>query len=180
MDPATQSELLSVRGQHKALWIWSLLLIIAVFLFRNVQSTFRLRAVDPRILSTPMGNFASMFQVDWVSPLARRVALLVSVWYLLRFLRHHLLPAPSGSAPSPAPARETKDSQTSSAVSYTLTGEPVIDSGDEGPIPATPQATVGATDDGPRLLWIALAAIVVALAIEVAADAWALVASLAS
>ena len=171
----------SIRGQHKALWIWSLLLGVAVFLFQNVRPTFRIEAApafpvpgNPRILNTPMGNFTSMFHVDWVSSLARRVALLVSVLYLLRFLRHHLLPAPSGSAPSPAPPRQAPASTTPAAVSYTLTGEPVIEAGDEEPMPVTSLVTVGATNGGPRLLWIALAAIVVALAIEAAADAWAL------
>jgi hypothetical protein len=50
----------------------------------------------------------------------------------------------------------------------------VIEAGDEEPMPVTSLVTVGATNGGPRLLWIALAAIVVALAIEAAADAWAL------
>lgn len=156
MDQATNVEM---QVRRHSLWIWSLLLAIAVVLFQSAQLTFRPRA--------PIGNFTSMFRVDWVSPLARRVALLVSVLYLLRFLRHYLLAAPREVPKTPS-------------VSYTLTGEPVIEDPDEEPMPAGTPVTVGAADDGPSLLWRALTAIVVALAIEIAADVWALLVPIGS
>jgi len=125
---------------------------------------------NPEPPKTPVGNFISMFHVAGFFPLARRVALLVSVLYLLRFLRHHLLPAASGPDPLP----DVKVAKTTPALSYTLTGEAVVESDDEEPVSASTPLTVGATYDGRGLLWRALAAIVVALAIQVAADVWAL------
>ena len=153
-DSAVLTHVNSPPKQYGAIWIWSFLMAIVVVLFRIEGFPGML---NPRMASL---YFAS------ASLVPMRAALLVSLLYLLRFLRYHLLPPLLVSNPDPMAA-----SSETPPVGYTLTGTPVVESGEE-------QAT--ADSDGVRLLSCAFIAITVALAVEVAVGACAFLIALAS
>ncbi len=168
-EPANSAVLTHVNSppkQYGAIWIWSFLIAIVVVLFRIEGFTLSGGPASALLLPGMLNPRMASWYFASASLLAMRAALLVSLLYLLRFLRYHLLPSLLVSNPDPMAA-----SSETPPVGYTLTGTPVVESGEE-------QAT--ADSDGVRLLSCAFIAITVALAVEVAVGACAFLIALAS
>jgi hypothetical protein len=168
-EPANSAVLTPVNSspkQYGEIWIWSFLMAIVVVLFRIPG--FTLSGGQASALSLPgiLHPRMAFWYFAGASLVAMHAALLVSVLYLLRFLRYHLLPPLLVSNPGPMAA-----SSETPPVGYTLTGTPVVESGEEQ---ATPDS------DGVRLLSCAFIAITVALAVEVAVGACAFLIGFAS
>jgi hypothetical protein len=173
---------------YQPIWIWSLLMAVAVVAFfasGNAASAGLMVTVgqtsmplSPFLvrpgqtaggLSSPnLDVFRFLTYVAAASAIAVRAALLVAILYLLRFLRYHLLPPLFAQRPRSAPAQPPAPRPPEA--SFTLTGSAIVESAEEQDSPHT-LAELPGNADGAGLLWRALAAIAIALSVEVAASA---------
>ena len=144
----------SVLRKYGKIWIWSILsAAIAAFSVRSISGLLQVSSLlnysgNPRIQypAAPMIVFA----------LIQTGATLFSVYCLLQFLRYHVLPILFPPAPAAA------------AEAYTLTGSSAA--GPPGAEASTVEAAPAeAVPDGGVLLYRAFAAVVIALAADVAA-----------
>jgi hypothetical protein len=152
---STPDNLDAVLRKYGKIWIWSILsAAVAAFSLKYFATNGMLTLPNlTGILGTPRSS-------PW-SPLAMLLAFLpslgalASVYFLLQFLRHHIVPI---LFPPAAPAREPQPETQG----FTLAGEPIVE------YTAAPVARVTLVPDGGQLLYRAFAAVVIAMAVEAA------------
>ena len=91
----------SILKKYGKIWIWSILSAAVAAL--SVRSVNALNMVQLPLLNAREYFFFSL------GVLLPSAATLVSVWYLLQFLRHHILPILFATPPSPEPGLYTDD-----------------------------------------------------------------------
>ena len=130
-----------VLRKYGKIWIWSILsAAVAALSFRALASgsVLQLSAFNTYGAHSQISAAFAFLTLATVAP---AIATLVSVCYLLLFLRHHILPILFPAAPTSPTAP---------------TPEPV------------PESYTAAAPDGAQLLYRAFAAVVVAMALEIA------------
>jgi hypothetical protein len=144
----------SVLRKYGKIWIWSIL--------SAAIAAFSVRSASGLIQVSNMLTFGGNQRIQYPAvPMVAFVliqtgASLFSVYCLLQFLRYHVLPILFPPAPAAA------------AEAYTLTGTP--EAGPSGDEASTGEAApAAAVPDGGALLYRAFAAVVIAVAADVAA-----------
>jgi len=142
----------AVLRKYGKIWIWSILSAAVAALSIRYFPTGNFLAL-PGIA----GSIGRMRNNPWEPFLALlafipSLGTLAAVYFLLQFLRHHILPIlfPAPPARAAEPAQESQN--------FTLTGAPAGS--------AAPAPVAKAVPDGARLLFNALAAVVIAMALE--------------
>jgi hypothetical protein len=140
-----------VLRKYGQIWIWSILCTatVAVSLRAfppsfSVTANMNLGLINRQV---PLANYLAML-LALLSP----AATLVAVYYLLQFLKWHLLPILFPSVPEVPGPPPTE--------SFTFTGTPVVGAMEASPAPTAP--------DGPYLLYRSFAALLAGLAAELA------------
>jgi hypothetical protein len=141
----------AVLRKYGKIWIWSILSAAVAAL------SVRYFAISGILTLPNLTGFAGNARNNPWSPLVLlwtflpSLGTLVSVYFLLGFLRHHILPILFPEPPAAAaPARESE--------SFTLTG---ASTGDHTVAPVTQEIP-----DGAQLLYRAFAAVVIGMALE--------------
>jgi hypothetical protein len=141
----------SVLRKYGKIWIWSIL--SAAIAALSMRSFAGVTAVQFAGLPVPRGGSAASTSVPLLAfaYLASPLATVAALYYLLQFLRHHLLPI---LFPKPAARSE----------SFTLTGAPAA-GGAAGP-ESSVAVVSDSVPDGAQLLFRAFVAIVIGVAAE--------------
>ena len=135
----------AVLGKYGKIWIWSILSAVSVRLL-STAGILTFQGFASPISGNRNSPWSPLLMLVTFLPSLGRVA---SVWFLLQFLRHHILPI---LFPPPTPA-------TARTEAFTLIGAPA--GAESAPPPSSPSVP-----DGGNLLYAAFASIVVALALE--------------
>ena len=144
-----------VLRKYGKIWIWSILCTAAAGL--SIRSIYSGVALLPGIMGSiggPMRTIPAIVSIYSLLGLFSPAITVVAVYYLLQFLKWHLLPM---LFPGLAPAEPSGEPVTS----FTLAGTPIS-------LPGRESAMLPESKDGAYLLQRAFGAVLVALAIDVA------------